>query len=292
MEQTLHGVIAAIATPLTATNQPDGARFVDHARELLATGCDGLNVLGTTGEATSFSLQARLALMDVAAKALPCEKLMVGTGTPALDDTVLLTRAAWELGYSGALVLPPFYYKDVTEDGLFTYIGALAEATADAPIPLYLYNFPALSGLAYSPALVARLFGAFPSRIRGLKDSSGDMDYAHAIAAIDPALSVFPSNEATLLAAHDGPFAGCISATANLNAPLCAKAYRRGDGESLARAVAIRALFAGQPLIAGVKATIAHLKHAPQWASVCPPLSPSTPAQGEAYAKQVSMLRA
>ncbi|WES30160.1 dihydrodipicolinate synthase family protein [Varunaivibrio sulfuroxidans] len=292
MTGPLRGVIAAIATPLTPTNQPDGARFVDHARDLLATGCDGLNVLGTTGEATSFSLQARLALMDVAAKALPCEKLMVGTGTPALDDTVLLTRAAWDLGFSGALVLPPFYYKDVSEDGLHAYIGALVAATADAPIPLYLYNFPALSGLAYGPALVARLFEAFPPRIRGLKDSSGDMDYAHAVAAIDPALSVFPSNEATLLAAHDGPFAGCISATANLNAPLCAKAYRQGDRESLDKAVAVRALFTGRPLIAGVKATIAHLRHDPQWASVCPPLSPSTSTQGETYAKKVSMLRA
>lgn len=290
MEHPLHGVIAAIATPLTAQGRPDERRFIDHARTLLDSGCDALNVLGTTGEATSLSHQARLSLMEAAAKALPREKLMVGTGTPALEDTVQLTRAAAQFGYSGALVLPPFYYKDVSEDGLFSYIEALVNATTETPIALYLYNFPALSGLSYSPTLVARLFAAFPERIRGLKDSSGDMDYAHAVAAIDPTLSVFPSNEASLLQAHDGPFAGCISATANLNSALCAEAYRHGNKAALDTAVAVRALFAGQPLIPGVKAVIAQTKNDPQWAAVRPPLVPWPAAQGEAYARKIAAL--
>ena len=269
----LSGVITAIATPIDEKGAPDFKRATDLARFLLDNGCDGLNVLGTTGEATSFSLEERKGVMNAyKAAGLPMGRLMVGTGAAAVADAVTLTRHAAELGFAGALVLPPFYYKGVPDDGLVAYIDSIVKATAQLPIPIYLYHFPVMSGLPWSVTLIRRLLEAHPSRIVGLKDSSGDMAYARSAAAISRDFSVFPSTEAALLEARRGDFAGCISATANLNADLCARAWRDGDEAALEQAVAIRKLFDGRPLVSGVKALLAHIHGDPALARVKPPL--------------------
>jgi 4-hydroxy-tetrahydrodipicolinate synthase len=274
LSQTLSGVIAAIATPIAEDGAPDLKRAVKLARYLLDNGCDGLNVLGTTGEATSFSLDERKAVMDAyKANGLPLHRLMVGTGAASMSDAVALTRHAAELGFGGALVLPPFYYKGVPDDGLFTYIETLVKATAAKPIPIYLYHFPAMSGVPWHVTLIKRLLESFPTRIVGLKDSSGDMAYARSVAAISPDFAVFPSTEAALIEARHGTFAGCISATANLNADLCARAWRDGDPAALDAAVAIRKLFDGRPLVSGVKALLGHIHGDPALARVKPPLA-------------------
>jgi 4-hydroxy-tetrahydrodipicolinate synthase len=280
----LNGVIAAIATPVDKEGAPDRTRATALARYLLDNGCDGLNVLGTTGEATSFSLAQRQGLMSAYRDAgLPLDRLMVGTGAAAIADAVDLTRHAAALGFAGALVLPPFYYKGVPDDGLAAYIGTIVSATEDRPIPIYLYNFPAMSGLAWHVGLIRRLLADFPDRIAGLKDSSGDMAYARQAAAIAPQLRVFPSTEAALIEARSGPFAGCISATVNLNADLCARAYKSGDSGALDAAVAIRKLFDGKPLVPGVKALLAHIHGDPNLARVVPPLA-AFPAADRALA--------
>jgi len=272
--KTLSGVIAAITTAIDQAGEPDSARCTAFARFLLDNGCDGLNVLGTTGEATSFSLDQRKRVMSAyAASGLPLDRMMVGTGAAAVADAVALTRHAAELGFAGALVLPPFYYKGVPDDGLVAYIEAIVTATAAHPIPIYLYHFPAQSGLPWHVALIRRLLGEFGDRIVGLKDSSGDMAFAAEAAAVSPRFKVFPSTEAALPQARSGPFAGCISATANLNADLCARAYRTGDAAALAEAVAIRKLFDGRALVSGVKALVAHIHGDPQWARTAPPLA-------------------
>jgi 4-hydroxy-tetrahydrodipicolinate synthase len=272
--KTLHGVIAAVATAVDDKGEPDCARSTALAQFLLDTGCDGLNVLGTTGEATSFSLDQRRRVMSAYAKGgLPLDRMMVGTGAAAVADAIALTRLAAELGFAGALVLPPFYYKGVHDDGLVAYIDAILAATAARPIPIYLYHFPAQSGLHWHVALIRRLLDTFGERIVGLKDSSGDMAYAREAAGIMPRFKVFPSTEAALPEARSGPFAGCISATANLNADLCARAYRTGDAAALGEAVAIRELFDGRPLVPGIKALLAHIHGTPRWARVAPPLS-------------------
>jgi 4-hydroxy-tetrahydrodipicolinate synthase len=274
-KNTLSGVIAAVATAVDVQGAPDAARSVKLARYLLDNGCDGLNVLGTTGEATSFSLAQRIGVMNAYREAgLPLDQMMVGTGAAALADALALTRHAAELGFAGALVLPPFYYKGVPEDGLFAVIKGLVEGTRDRPIPIYLYHFPANSGIPWSIALIRRLREAFSDRVVGLKDSSGDMAYAREAAALSPDFAVFPSTEAVLIDARNGAFAGCISATANLNADLCARAWRDGDAGALEAAVTIRKLFDGKPLVSGVKATLAHLHGDPAWARVAPPLAP------------------
>jgi 4-hydroxy-tetrahydrodipicolinate synthase len=272
--KTLHGVIAAVATAVDEKNEPDCARSTALARFLLDSGCDGLNVLGTTGEATSFSLDQRRRVMSAYAETgLPLDRMMVGTGSAALADAVALTRHAAELGFAGALVLPPFYYKGVADDGLVAGIDAILTATAARPIPIYLYHFPAQSGLPWHVGLIRRILERFGERIIGLKDSSGDMAYAREAASIAPDFKVFPSTETALPDARSGLFAGCISATANLNPDLCARFFRSGDAGALAEAVAIRKLFDGKPLVPGVKALLAHIHDDPQWARVEPPLS-------------------
>jgi 4-hydroxy-tetrahydrodipicolinate synthase len=279
MTQRLSGVIAAIATPVDEHGAPDVKRAINLARYLLDNGCDGLNVLGTTGEATSFSVDERKSVMDAyKANGLPLQQLMVGTGAASVSDAVALTRHAAELGFAGALVLPPFYYKGVPDEGLIAYIDTLIKATERKPISIYLYHFPAMSGVPWHVPLIRRLLDSFPSRIAGLKDSSGDMAYARSAAAISRNFAVFPSTEAALLEARQEDFAGCISATANLNADLCARAWSQGDGAALDAAVAIRKLFDGKPLVSGVKALLAHIHGDPALSRVRPPLAPFSAA--------------
>ena len=211
----------------------------------------------------------------IADAGLPLHRMMVGTGAAAIRDALVLTRHAAELGFAGALVLPPFYYKGVPNDGITRYIGAIIEETQSAAVPI-------------STCTIFRRCPACPTRstwsgnseqssgigITGLKDSSGDLDYARRVASISPTLDVFPSNEAVLTEARAGHFAGCISATANLNADLCAAAFHDGDEQSLATAVAIRKIFDGRPLVPGVKAVLAHIHDDPSLAVTLPPLAP------------------
>src|SRR5215475_4227921 len=162
---SLSGVIAAIATAVDDDGAPDTRRAVALARYLLGNGCDGLNVLGTTGEATSFSLAQRKAVMSAYREAgLPMERLMVGTGAAALADAIELTRHAAALGFAGALLLPPFYYKGVPDDGLFNHVAAIVGATGERPIPFFLYLRPATTSLLWSFPTLFRLHTASAAR--------------------------------------------------------------------------------------------------------------------------------
>jgi 4-hydroxy-tetrahydrodipicolinate synthase len=273
----LRGVVAAIITPLDREGAPDAEAFGKVARALLSGGCDGLNVLGTTGEATSFSLEQRRRLMEDVTKAgLPLDRMMVGTGAAAVDDAIKLTGHACDLGFAGGLILPPFYYKNVSDDGVFAYVAQVVESLRGKSFPIYLYNFPALTGVPYSVELVRRLFSAFPDHLAGLKDSSGDLNYARAVAAIDSKLAVFPSSEACLKEARSGIFAGCISATANLTAAYCAAAFHKQDDRAHAKAVALRDAFNGVPLVPAVKSIMAHVHQSAGLEKVKPPLVPLT----------------
>jgi 4-hydroxy-tetrahydrodipicolinate synthase len=292
MSPRLSGVIAAIATPVTPELAPDVPRFTKLAQYLLDNGCDGLNVLGTTGEATSFSFEQRAGVMRAAAAELDRSRLMVGTGAASLAEATALTRLAAQLGFAGALVLPPFYYKDIAPQGVLDYFSALIATTKAQPIPIYLYNFPALSGVPYTREIVARLIEAFPDRLAGLKDSSGDMPYARALAKSHPGFAVFPSTEAVLGKARSDGFAGCISATANLNSDLCGQAWRNGDERALERAVAIRKLFDGKPLVAGVKAGLAHIHRDERLTRPMPPLVEWMEAERKWLAGAIDEVRA
>lgn len=290
---TLSGVIAAIATPIDDNLAPDIPRAMKLARWELDNGCDGLNVLGSTGEATSFSVEERKAVMTAyKTNGLPMSRLMVGTGAASVADAIALTRHAAELGFAGALVLPPFYYKGVPDDGLVAYIGALVEATAAQKLPIYLYHYPQLSGVPWHVELIKRLRQSFPGRIVGLKDSSGDMAYARSVAAIDKDFATFPSTEACLIEARGGQFAGCISATANVNADLCQRAWKTGDTTAHDAAVAIRKLFEGRPLVPGVKTLLGHIHSDLALARVRPPFAAVSAADRAAITGGYDAIRA
>jgi 4-hydroxy-tetrahydrodipicolinate synthase len=250
-----------------------------------------LNVLGTTCEATSLSVEEREQVMEAAAASLPRERLMVGTGAASVTDATRLTRTAARLGFAGALVLPPFYYKGVPAEGLLAYLASLIDATADSRLPIYLYHYPALSGIPWTVEVISAALARFPGRIAGLKDSSGDLPYSRQVAALSPDLAVYPSNEATLLEARSGPFAGCISASVNVNADLCQLAFRNGDSTALANAVAIRGLFQGMNLVAGVKGLLASIHGDMGLARTRPPLPALTAAESAALGARAAEIR-
>lgn len=268
----LGGVIAAVPTPIGANRTPDTERFLVHARWALEHGCDGLNVLGSTGEATSLPRHARLEVMQAAASHLPTVRLMVGTGAPDLDTTVALTRAAGELGYAGALVLPPYYYSSVTEDGLIDFFDTVLRETWETGVPIYLYNYPQMTGLRLSAAMVSRLKAAHPDRLRGAKDSSADPAQSAALAEIAD-FDVFPSDEGVLATARANGFAGAISATVNLSAPLAQTVWRAQEAEPTANRLSeIRNAISAQPLVPSIKHMVGRIHGDTAWNAVLPPL--------------------
>jgi len=271
------GVIAATATPIDAEQRPDLPRLIDHCRALLDEGCDAINLLGTTGEATAFSIGQRLdAMRAIADGGLPLDRFMVGTGLPALDDTVRLTRAASELGFAGALVLPPFFYPQVPDDGLVAYVEALARRVDHPRLAIYLYHIPQNTKVPWPVEVVVRLRERLGATLVGLKDSAGDLAYARAVVAAVPDFDVFPSSEAALGSADADGFAGCISATVNLTAPFAQSAWA-GQGTPVGAAAVrkagdLRAILSAHPLIAAVKSALADRYADPAWARVALPL--------------------
>ncbi len=275
----IRGVVAAVTTAVDDDGAPDCDRLIAHSRWLLDHGCDGLNILGTTGGFASFSVAQRLRVMRaLGASRLPLDTMMVGTGTAAFEDTVTLTKAAVEVGFSGALVIPPFYYKNVSEDGVFAYFERLIAAVGTASLRLYLYNFPAMSGVPFTPALVGRLVGAFPRTVAGVKDSSNDAAYVAALHAAFPELDLFPSSESVLANARRAGYAGCISATANATAPLAARVWA-GDDASQPALAAIRDAISSVPLIPACHALVARVHGDDAWLRMAPPLHPLTAAE-------------
>jgi 4-hydroxy-tetrahydrodipicolinate synthase len=287
MPRKLAGVFAAAATPLKTDFSIDEEKLVAHCRWLLDEGgCDGVNLLGTTGEATSFSVAQRLSAMRAVAEAgLPLNRFMVGTGAAAMEDAVTLTKAARELGFAGALLLPPFYYKGIGEDALEAYVAIVIERACGGggDFGLYLYHIPQFSGVPWPVPLVARLTARFEARLAGIKDSSGDLEHARTLAASVPSIAVFPGAESVLAEAPDVGFAGCISATTNVSGRFAARGWAmRGTEEGarlLEKGATIRNAIAGFPLISAVKWTIAEMQGDDGWRRVHPPLSGLTDAE-------------
>jgi len=281
------GVIAAVPTPVTAEGKPDVERFLNHCNWALENGCDGLNVLGSTGEASSFGIADRRTIMDAAAANLDKSKLMVGTGFTDAASTVEMTRYAAELGFGVALVLPPYYYKPVTDEGIFNYFANLCEATKSTPIPLFLYNYPAMTGVPFSPEVVARMSNELDGRVCGIKDSSANIPYCKSLVAALPGFSVFPSSETCLETAAADGFAGCISATTNLTGPVAGKVWNNaayeGRDDDVKFIADIRGGIAAQPLIPAVKFLVSQQQNKdPEWARALPPFAPLNDEQSTA----------
>ena len=278
------GVYAAALTPQKDDLSPDLDRLIAHYRWLLANGCDGIAPLGTTGEANSFSVDERLGVIEaIAAADLPRERMIVGTGCCAVPDSVCLTRACLAAGMANVLVLPPFYYKGVSDDGLYAAFAEVIERTGDDRLRLYIYNFPQMTGLKTSHALIERLLAAYPGTVVGTKDSSGDWDNMAEMCRRFPGFEVFPGTERYLLAGLRAGGVGCISATTNVTAPMAAKVYAQWESARAdalqERLTAVRTVIEGYPAIPALKRLMARQSGEPAWRNLRPPLVPLTEAQ-------------
>ncbi|MEO8536725.1 MAG: dihydrodipicolinate synthase family protein [Betaproteobacteria bacterium] len=280
MTERLRGVLAPVLTPFDDNGEPDAARFVSHCRWLIANGAS-LAVFGTNSEAASLAVDERIALTDaLLAAGVPPARLMPGTGACALRDAVTLTSHAVRSGAAGVLMLPPFYFKGVSDDGLFAYYANVIERVGDSRLAVYLYHIPQVTQVPITLALIERLLRRYPGVIAGAKDSSGD--WANATAMIDAfaadGFAVFPASESLLSRALPVGGAGCISATVNMN-PAGIRALYDGwntpEGPSLQRkADAIRAIFQSPSMIPAMKRVVAEFAQDPAWRNVRPPLIP------------------
>jgi 4-hydroxy-tetrahydrodipicolinate synthase len=261
-------------TPLARDGGVDHARFVSHARWLLAQGIDGLAPFGTTGEGQSFSLGERAAgLSGLVAAGIPADRIVAATGCAALSETVVLTRQAVAADCAGCLVLPPFFFKDVADDGLFAWYARLIEAVGDPRLRIYLYHIPQVTGVAFPVDLVARLAAAFPGVIAGVKDSAGDFANTAALLERVPQLSILVGHEPHIPRLIKAGGAGTICGVANafpaIVRALFAPAVSAAD---LERIETFLDLAFRQPLLASFKSIVAMRTRDPAWLAMCPPL--------------------
>ena len=279
------GVNVAVLTAMRPDLSIDLDRMAAHCRWLLAQGANGLGILGTTGEANSLGISERLHLMEgLAERGLPTERMLPGVGVPALTDTVAMARRAAELGCRGALVLPPFFYKNPSEDGLFAYYSEIAQRLG-GQIKIYFYHFPAQSAVPVTVPLIERLLRAHPGAFQGIKDSTGDWSntksYIDHFAA--DGFEVYCGDDSHLLQNLQAGGAGSISAASNISAAVNAEVYADWQGagavQAQERLAALRTAVTSVPLIPGLKALVARYTGEPEWEILRPPHTKLTPDQ-------------
>jgi 4-hydroxy-tetrahydrodipicolinate synthase len=294
--QPFHGVLVPVLTPFTRRGDPDAGRFVEFCRWLLDQGAGGLAIFGTTSEANSMSGPERMALLDqLIDEGVPADKLMPGAGACSITEAATLARHAAGRGCGGVLMLPPFYYKSVSDDGIFAFVSSVIEKVGSTELRVYLYHIPPVAQVGYSLDLVARFIAAYPETVVGLKDSSGDWNNTAALLDRFPGFAVFPGSEVFLLDALRKGGAGCITASGNVNAAGIRKLYdnwRSPEADALqAEITALRKALQAYPMIPALKSIIAHFRDDPDWAAVRPPLMPLDAAQSAALTADLAQLR-
>lgn len=275
----LTGLWPPASTPFRSDGSVDEKQLLRHGKALLADGANGLAVLGTTSEANSLTLAERRRVIDVFVEnGVPAGRLMPGTGACAIDDAVTLTRHAAEVGAAAVLLLPPFYYKKVSDDGLFGFVASVIERAGGKVPRIMLYHIPAMAGVGWSIDLVARLRDAFPEVIAGMKDSSGDYEHTRLMVKAFPQLAIFPGAEVYLTKIMADGAVGCISATANVNAAGIRDLFDNWNAPDAARrqekANAIRKAVESRVTIPAAKAILAVRYGEPSWLNVRSPLVP------------------
>src|SRR5687768_13863302 len=285
-QQRITGVLSPVVTPFRKDLSPDTDRFVRHCKWLMRNGCSGLAVFGTNSEANSMSVDEKLELLDALVKGgVPAAALMPGTGACALTDSVKLTAAAVELGCAGVLMLPPFYYKGVSDEGLYRNFAEVIERVGDDRLSLYLYHIPPVAQVSITLGLIERLLSKYPGIVAGVKDSSGD--WTNTKAMLDNfakgGFDVFAGSEVFLLDNMRGGGKGCITATGNINPGPISEVYknwRSADADKLQAGItATRKIVQKQPMIPALKSAVAHFGDDPQWKTCRPPLIELTSTQ-------------
>ncbi len=278
--EALNGVFCAAATPLNADLSVDHALLALHAENLLVDGCDGIALLGTTGEATSFTTRERMEILEkVVAAGIEPARLAPGTGAASVFDTIELTRHALSCGVNRVLMLPPFYYRNVAEDALVSSYSFIVDRVNDPALQAVLYHIPQMSGVAITPAVVRRLLDRFGGVIAGIKDSSADLANATALIEQLPGFPVLVGADPLMLPTLAIGGAGCITATSNFVARDLAEIYRHNCDRAQAervdalqrRITEARRLTSGHAQISSVKSALAHLHGQAGWLRVRPP---------------------
>jgi 4-hydroxy-tetrahydrodipicolinate synthase len=279
LQKRIEGVLSPVITPFRRDYSPDPDRFVRHCKWLLNHGCSGLAVFGTNSEANSMSVEEKLELLDaLVSGGVPPGALMPGTGHCALSDSVKMTREAVRMGCGGVLMLPPFYYKGVSDDGLFRSFAEVIERVGDERLRLYLYHIPPVSNVPITLGLIEQLLARYAGTVAGVKDSSGDWSNTKAMLEQfkDRSFDVFAGSEVFLLDNMRGGGKGCITATGNVNPGAIDEVYRNWRGPEAdklqAGITATRKIVQKQPVIPALKAITAHFANDAQWKAVRPPL--------------------
>jgi 4-hydroxy-tetrahydrodipicolinate synthase len=285
--QNFAGVLVPVLTPFTRSGEPDASRFVSFCRFLLDQGADGLAIFGTTSEANSMSAGERMALLDRLLEAgVPAAKLMPGTGACSVTEAADLIRHAVGYGVGGVLMLPPFYYKGMDDDGLFAFFASVIERVGSPALRMYLYHIPPQTVLGLSLDLVGRLIKAYPDAVVGLKDSSGDWNNTAALLERFPGFAVFPGSEVFLLDGLRNGASGCITATGNVNVPGIRRVYenwRTPQADALQAEITLaRKTIQAYPMVPALKRIVAHFHNDADWAAVRPPMVPLSDAQSTA----------
>jgi 4-hydroxy-tetrahydrodipicolinate synthase len=292
MSDRIRGVLAPVVTPFKADLSPDPERLVAHCKWLLSQNC-GLAVFGTNSEGNSLASEERSMLLDtLVAAGVDPSRMMPGTGCCSITETVKLTAQAVRHGCAGVLMLPPFYYKGVTDEGLYRYFSEVVQRVGDARLKIYLYHIPPVAVVGITTGLVERLLAAYPDTIAGMKDSSGDWNNTKTFLEAFNGFDVFVGSEAFLLAGMRHGGVGTISATANVNPAAIHKLYtewRNEDAdEQQAKLNVVREAFGRKYLmIAALKQGIAIYANDPAWAKVRPPLVELTAGQAESLATEL-----
>ncbi|MDB5805604.1 MAG: dapA1 [Betaproteobacteria bacterium] len=297
MTERIKGVLSPVVTPFNADYSPDTVRFARQCKWLLANDV-GLAVFGTNSEANSISVDERMKLLDGLVEAgVDPKRMMPGTGCSAITDSVRLTAHAVKLGAAGVLMLPPFYYKGVSDEGLFRNYAEIIERVADPRLQIYLYHIPPVSQVPITLKLIERLLKAYPKNVAGIKDSSGD--WSNTKAVLDnfakEGFDVYPGSETFLLAALRNGGVGCISATANVNPAAIANLYKKWqtpEADDLQKQLdAVRSTFAKYPMIPALKQAVAHWSGDAGWAKLRPPLVELTQEQTQGLLNDLEALR-
>ena len=299
MSEPMKGVHCAVATPVNQDGAVLTDLFLDHCRALLAEGCHGLAPMGTTGEANNFGLTERMSLLDAMVEGgIDPGILIPGTGALSVTDTVQLTAHAVKAGVKGALVLPPFYYKNPDDEGLYRFFSHVIEGVGDDGLRLVLYHIPQMSMVPFSHDLIDRLMKAFPGIVCGIKDSSGDLENMQTMCSRFPDLAVLSGADPLMLSVLQAGGAGCITAASNIGAgPLRTIWDNWQDPAKSAEIeaaqqeiVAWRTLSTSYVQIPTTKAMIGRVRGDARWANLRPPFVEITEDQrADVFAKMAEL---
>ena len=297
MESPQAGVYTASLTPLFDSFEPNIPALIRHAQWLLDEGSDGVALLGSTGESNSMTVEQRQSIIEQSALELPPDRLMMGTGSCALQDAVRLTQASVNAGVFSVLVLPPFYYKPQSEESVLSFFTLLVEAVDNPNLRIIFYNFPKLSGYNFSIKILQELKLRFGEIAAGIKDSSGDWNNMLGVVQNVPDLMVYTGTETLLLDILREGGAGSITATANLIVPECQhvfQAWKNGRSEAADQAqkhlTALRIAFESYSFVSEMKSLLAAQTNSEEWNHMLPPFAQLPDEQVEELTEQIKVL--